>query len=123
MLSCLFIAALWSPAGKEMASCLLFVMLDCVSVTFPCDILGQVGTWFYRFLTFAAFLTYCKTLITLHYYSHLALGQDLPDDPTGRIAEGKKSILSDIVHQRKVRDTANTMLHRVNEAKLAQPGR
>ena len=42
MLSRLFIAALWSPAGKGLASWLLFVMFGCVFVTFPCGILGQV---------------------------------------------------------------------------------
>ena len=42
MFSRLFIAALWSPAGKRLTSWLLFVMLNCVSVTFPCGILGQV---------------------------------------------------------------------------------
>ena len=42
MLSCLFIAALWSPAGKGLTSWLLFVMFNCVFVTFPCGILGQV---------------------------------------------------------------------------------
>ena len=42
MLSCLFIAALWSPAGKGLASWLLFVMFICVFVTFPCGFLGQV---------------------------------------------------------------------------------
>ena len=42
MLSCLFIAALWSPAGKGLASWLLFVMFNCVFVTFPCGIQGQV---------------------------------------------------------------------------------
>ena len=30
MLSRLFIAALWSPAGKELTSWLLFVMFNCV---------------------------------------------------------------------------------------------
>ena len=35
---CLFITALWSPAGKG----LLFVMSNCDFVTFPCGILGQV---------------------------------------------------------------------------------
>ena len=30
MLSRLFIAALWSPAGKELASWLYFVMFNCV---------------------------------------------------------------------------------------------
>ena len=42
MLSHLFIAALWSPAGKGLTSQLLFVMFNCVFVTFPCGILGQV---------------------------------------------------------------------------------
>ena len=42
MLSRLFIAALWSPAGKGLTSWLLFVMPNCDFVTFPCGILGQV---------------------------------------------------------------------------------
>ena len=42
MLSRLFIEALWSPAGKGLTSWLLFVMFNCVFVTFPCDILGQM---------------------------------------------------------------------------------
>ena len=42
MLSGLFIAALWSPAGKGLTSLLLFVMFNCAFVTFPCGILGQV---------------------------------------------------------------------------------
>ena len=42
MLSRLFIAALWSPAGKELTSLLLFVKSNCDFVTFPCGILGQV---------------------------------------------------------------------------------
>ena len=42
MLARLFIAALWSPAGKGLTSLLLFVMLNCDFVTFPCGILGQV---------------------------------------------------------------------------------
>ena len=48
MFSCLFIAALWSPAGKR-----LTLALDgdvyCIFVTFPCGILGQVWlmiVWF-----------------------------------------------------------------------------
>ena len=36
------IAALWSPAGKVLTAWLSFVMLNCVFVTFPCGILGQV---------------------------------------------------------------------------------
>ena len=42
MLLCLFIAALWSPAGKGLTSWLSFVVFNCVFVTFPCSILGQV---------------------------------------------------------------------------------
>ena len=42
MLSRLFIAALWSPAGEGQTSWLLFVMSNCDFVTFPCGILGQV---------------------------------------------------------------------------------
>ena len=42
MLSRLFIAALWSPAGKGLTSWLSFVMFNCVFVTFPCGNLGQV---------------------------------------------------------------------------------
>ena len=42
MLLPLLIAALWSPAGKELTSSLSFVMFNCVSVTIPCGIPGQV---------------------------------------------------------------------------------
>ena len=42
MLSRLFSAALWSPAGKGLTSWLLFVMSNYDFVTLPCGILGQV---------------------------------------------------------------------------------
>ena len=42
VLSCLFLVALWSPAGKGLISWLFFVMFNCVFVAFPCGILGQV---------------------------------------------------------------------------------
>ena len=42
MLLRLFIAALWSPVGKGLTSQFLFVMFNCVFVTFPCGILGHV---------------------------------------------------------------------------------
>ena len=42
MLSRLFIADLWLPDGKALTSCLLFVMFNCIFVTFPCDILDQI---------------------------------------------------------------------------------
>ena len=63
VLSCLFIAALWPPAGKGLNSRLSFPMLYCVFATFPCGILGQV--WYsivliLIFATFSFFVTsYC----------------------------------------------------------------
>ena len=42
VLSGLSIAALWSTAGKGLTSWLLFVMFNCVFVTFRYGILGQV---------------------------------------------------------------------------------
>ena len=42
MLLRLFIAALWSPAGKGLTSWLSFVMFYCTFVTSTCGILGQV---------------------------------------------------------------------------------
>ena len=42
MFSRLFIAVLWSPAGKVLTSWLLFVMFNCVYVTFQYCIMGQV---------------------------------------------------------------------------------
>ena len=42
MLSRLFIAALWSPAGKGLTSLALVGDVYCIFVTFPCGILGQV---------------------------------------------------------------------------------
>ena len=43
MVSCLFIAALWSPAGKGIAFWLSCVLCFIVFiVTFPCGVLGQV---------------------------------------------------------------------------------
>ena len=42
MLTRLLIGALWSPAGKGMTSWLLYVALNCVVVTFPFGIPGQV---------------------------------------------------------------------------------
>ena len=42
MISRLFIDALWSPTGKELTSWLLLLLFNCVFVTFPRCILGQV---------------------------------------------------------------------------------
>ena len=42
MLLRLLIATLWSPAWKGLTSWLLSVMFNCVFVSFPCGIIGQV---------------------------------------------------------------------------------
>ena len=42
MLSCLFIAALWSPSWKRADHLALVGDVYCIFVTFPCGILGQV---------------------------------------------------------------------------------
>ena len=66
MLSRLFIAALWSPEGKGLTSWLLFVMFNCVFVTFPCGILGQVWCltvsipYLCRLSYFVSHHDYCK---------------------------------------------------------------
>ena len=49
MLSCLFIAAFCSYAGKGLTSWLSFVVLNCVFTTFPCGILGQVWYLIFHF--------------------------------------------------------------------------
>ena len=48
MLLCLFIAALWSPAGKGLTFWLSFVIFFCIFVTFHCGILGQM--WYLNVL-------------------------------------------------------------------------
>ena len=60
MLSRLFIAALWSPAGKGLISWLLFVMFNYVlSLSHLVSSMWvRCGTSLYRFLIFAAFLTF-----------------------------------------------------------------
>ena len=42
MLLRLFMAALWSAAGKGLTCLVSFVIFNCVFATFPCGILGQV---------------------------------------------------------------------------------
>ena len=42
MLSCLFIAAFWSPAGKALTSWLSYMWCLLCFVTFSCGVLGQV---------------------------------------------------------------------------------
>ena len=69
VLSRLFIAALWSPAGKGPTSWLLFVMSNCAFVTFPCGILGQVWYLIVSSLDLwrCSYFFIPKILMTLHY--------------------------------------------------------
>ena len=55
MLWRLLIAAMWSPVWKGLASWLLFVMFNCVFVTFPCGILDRVLYIIVSILIFAGF--------------------------------------------------------------------
>ena len=73
MLSRLFIAALWSPAWKGPTSWLLFVMLNCVLVTFTCANLGQV--WY--------FIVSIPDLCRLSYFDAIAMASnDGSNDPS-----------------------------------------
>ena len=57
MLSCLFMAAVWSPAGKGLTCWLLLVMFIVVLLLSHVVSWVKCGTWLYRFLIFAIFLT------------------------------------------------------------------
>ena len=59
--TCLFLCALWSPAGKGLTSWLLFVVSNCEFVTFPLVSLVRCGTLLYRFLIFASLLSLMVT--------------------------------------------------------------
>ena len=63
MLSRLFITAMWSLAGKGLTSWLLFVMFNCVFLTFPCGILGKVWYFIVSFPDLAVNLTYIYILL------------------------------------------------------------
>ena len=55
--ACLFICALWSPAGKGVTSWLSFMVSYCKFVTFPLVSCVRCGTWLYRFLICAPLFT------------------------------------------------------------------
>ena len=55
-----FIAALWSPAGKGLTSCLSVFMSNCEVVTFPLVSWIRSGALMDRFLIFALFLILFK---------------------------------------------------------------
>ena len=56
----LCICALWSPAGKGLASWLSFVVYNCEFVTFPLVSWVRCGTWLYWFVIFAPLLTFIQ---------------------------------------------------------------
>ena len=64
MLSPLFIVALWSTAVKELTSSLSFWMFNCVFVTFPCGVLGQV--WY--LISVSAFFLWEPQILSVLYY-------------------------------------------------------
>ena len=67
----LFKCALWSPAGRGLASWLSFVVSHCEFVASPLVSWVRCGTWLYRFLIVAPLLTFitsrhgCLTLIAI----------------------------------------------------------
>ena len=61
MLLRLFIAALWSPAGKGLTSWLLLVMFIVLLLLSRVVSWVWCGTWLYRFLIFAIFITLSMT--------------------------------------------------------------
>ena len=65
MLSRLFMAALWSPEGKGLASWLLFVMFIVVLLLSHLVSLDRCGTWLYCFLIFDVFLTFMHSDLEL----------------------------------------------------------
>ena len=60
MLSHLLIAVFWSPAGRGLNSCLSFVVLNCMVVTFPFGILSHV--WY--------LIVLIPDLCSLSYFQH-----------------------------------------------------
>ena len=58
--ACLFIGALWSPAGKGLTSWLSYVMSYYEFVTFPLVSWVRCGTLMYRFLILAPLHTLLK---------------------------------------------------------------
>ena len=70
ILSCLFHAALWSPAGKGLTHWLFCVWCFLVFLSLS-HVVSWVryGTWLYQFLIFAFFLTFISTIYKMDQYS------------------------------------------------------
>ena len=64
--ACLFICALWSPAGKGLTSWLSFVVSNCEFVTFPLVSWVRCDSGLYRLLIFAPLLTFLNNAMYHH---------------------------------------------------------
>ena len=69
----LFIAALWSPAGKGLTTWFSFVMLNSVFVTFLCGILGQVWYLIVSIPDLFPFITYYQAICIVQYHFMILL--------------------------------------------------
>ena len=72
MNSGLFIAALWSPSRKGLASWLSFVMFNCAFVTFQCGIRSQVWCLIVS-IPDLCHLSYLELLFVCHMTSRLGV--------------------------------------------------
>ena len=77
----LFICALWSPAGKGLASWLSFVVSTCEFVTFPLVFWIKCGASLYRFPIFASLLTLSNLQISQGSFSVLSSSKGLIQTP------------------------------------------
>ena len=72
MLLRLFIAVLWSPAGKGLTSKHSFVMFYCVLSLSHVVSWVRCGTWLYRFLIFATFLFFVHNCTCFKFCWHIS---------------------------------------------------
>ena len=73
----LFIAALWSPARKGLTSWLLLVMFIVFLLLSHVVSWVRCGTWLYRFLIFAIFLTFSMEFVNNITYHYLNIFQQI----------------------------------------------
>ena len=76
--ACLFVDALWSPAGKGLTSWLSFVMSNFDVVTFSLVSWVRCDAWLYRFLIFTLFLTLMCCLNFSIYLLFICFGYGIP---------------------------------------------
>ena len=63
-----FINALWSPAGKGLASWFWFVMSNCEFAPFPLVSWDRCDAWLYRFQIFVLFLTSLVLIVVVFFF-------------------------------------------------------